>query len=349
MIYAWRYPKSIHRSVMIGVNPPGHFLWDAKTTDEQIRRYAALCAKDDVLPQADATTSPRRCGRRPRDIPDRWLVPADQGGQRADRLVLRADGVDVGGGAALGADDARLVALGRRRATRAGSGSMSLLAELAFPEVVRLGRRRRRRAGPTPRRASATSRPARDRGDSILGNPGTDVHLGRRPARSTPGRRTPDENEYSRVRTSNVETLLIGGTLDFATPPQNATQGAPAATCRTATRSCCPSSATRPRSGATSRRPSTRLINTFLDSGKVDDVALHAADGRLHARRDADRARQGHRRRDARPRARSTVLSLLLDGAPRAQARRASDARRAPCSGRCTRSCSAWAAGSSAS
>src|SRR5215207_1067477 len=26
MIYSWRYPKSIHRSVMIGVNPPGHFV-----------------------------------------------------------------------------------------------------------------------------------------------------------------------------------------------------------------------------------------------------------------------------------------------------------------------------------
>src|SRR6266702_2344637 len=46
LIYAWRYPKRIHRSVMIGVNPPGNFLWDAKTTGEQIRRYAALCAKD---------------------------------------------------------------------------------------------------------------------------------------------------------------------------------------------------------------------------------------------------------------------------------------------------------------
>ena len=46
MIYAWRYPTRIHRSVMIGVNPPGAFLWDAKTTGEQIRRYAALCAKD---------------------------------------------------------------------------------------------------------------------------------------------------------------------------------------------------------------------------------------------------------------------------------------------------------------
>jgi hypothetical protein len=31
---------------MIGVNPPGHFLWDAKTTGEQVQRYAALCAKD---------------------------------------------------------------------------------------------------------------------------------------------------------------------------------------------------------------------------------------------------------------------------------------------------------------
>ena len=44
MIYSWRYPTAIHRSVMIGVNPPGHFLWYPKTTDEQIRKYAALCA-----------------------------------------------------------------------------------------------------------------------------------------------------------------------------------------------------------------------------------------------------------------------------------------------------------------
>ncbi len=45
MIYSWRYPTAIHRSVMIGVNPPGNFLWDPKTTDEQIGRYAALCAQ----------------------------------------------------------------------------------------------------------------------------------------------------------------------------------------------------------------------------------------------------------------------------------------------------------------
>jgi pimeloyl-ACP methyl ester carboxylesterase len=33
LIYAWRYPESIRRSVMIGVNPPGHFLYDAQTID----------------------------------------------------------------------------------------------------------------------------------------------------------------------------------------------------------------------------------------------------------------------------------------------------------------------------
>ena len=45
MIYSWRYPTAIHRSVMIGVNPPGNFVWYPKTIDEQIGRYAALCAQ----------------------------------------------------------------------------------------------------------------------------------------------------------------------------------------------------------------------------------------------------------------------------------------------------------------
>ncbi|HEY6606211.1 MAG TPA: alpha/beta fold hydrolase, partial [Gaiellaceae bacterium] len=44
MIYAWRYPRSIHRSVLIAVNPPGHFLWDPKATDELLGRYSRLCA-----------------------------------------------------------------------------------------------------------------------------------------------------------------------------------------------------------------------------------------------------------------------------------------------------------------
>jgi pimeloyl-ACP methyl ester carboxylesterase len=46
MIYEWRYPDSLHRVVMLTVNPPGHFVWDAEVIDEQIEDYAMLCAQD---------------------------------------------------------------------------------------------------------------------------------------------------------------------------------------------------------------------------------------------------------------------------------------------------------------
>src|SRR5271169_4903000 len=98
MIYAWRYPKSIHRSVMIGVNPPGNFLWDAKTTGEQIRRYAALCAQ--------ATT----CRSRTTDlaaslksvfahVPSHWLfLPIKKGDFKAAAFFGLINETSAGGG-----------------------------------------------------------------------------------------------------------------------------------------------------------------------------------------------------------------------------------------------------------
>ena len=82
IIYSWRYPDSIHRSVMVGVNPPGHFLCYPGTTDEQIGRYAALCAKDDSCRArtADLSASMRQANA---EIPDRWLfLPIKKGNVR---------------------------------------------------------------------------------------------------------------------------------------------------------------------------------------------------------------------------------------------------------------------------
>ena len=68
MIYAWRYPRTIHRSVMIGVNPPGHFLWDPKVTDRLIGRYSRLCG-------CGLAESMRKTVA---DLPDRfWGLPID--------------------------------------------------------------------------------------------------------------------------------------------------------------------------------------------------------------------------------------------------------------------------------
>src|SRR3954470_18016081 len=40
LICAWRHPASIRRSVMVGVNPPGHFVWQPAQTDAQIGRMS---------------------------------------------------------------------------------------------------------------------------------------------------------------------------------------------------------------------------------------------------------------------------------------------------------------------
>ena len=222
MIYAWRYPKSIHRSVMIGVNPPGNFVWDAKTTGEQIRRYAALCAQATQAAGAGRPTSPRRCTPRSATIPSHWLVPADQEGQRPARRVLRPDQRDHRRRrpARRAADDrhAPLARQGRRAAARGSSPSRR---SSTFPraqvwgDVASIGRSDAAYA----KRFFASGA---DHG-SVIGSPGTDlVWAGGRLLDAWPA--NPDENEYTTSETRTFATLLIGGELDFATPPQNATR-----------------------------------------------------------------------------------------------------------------------------
>ena len=80
----------------------------------------------------------------------------------------------------------------------------------------------------------------------------------------------PDEGDFSRVRTSEVETLLIGGTLDFATPPQWATRDLLPQL---------PNGQQVVLDGfghsfdfwTYQPEASSRLINTFFGSGEVDD------------------------------------------------------------------------------
>jgi pimeloyl-ACP methyl ester carboxylesterase len=48
-LYGLKYPKKIFRSAMIGVNPPGRFVWDPDKIDELLRRYSDLWSKDSVM------------------------------------------------------------------------------------------------------------------------------------------------------------------------------------------------------------------------------------------------------------------------------------------------------------
>ena len=143
----------------------------------------------------------------------------------------------------------------------------SLLAQLVFPrvqvwgEVAAVARADSNFAGehfPEPEGA-----------DAILGNPGTKfIWAGGGLAGGFPA--APDQDEYDRVRDQRVETLVIGGPLDAATPAEVATRELHASPPERAPGD---PAGVRPHVGPLDRadpKASTHLINTFLDEGRVD-------------------------------------------------------------------------------
>jgi pimeloyl-ACP methyl ester carboxylesterase len=265
MIYAWRYPKRIHRSVMIAVNPPGHFLWDAKTTGEQVRRYGVLCARDTSCRKRtpDLAASVHSAFE---DLPGHfWFLPVKKGNVKAAAFFGLINATADGGGPIAGPRTIdTLLSAGQGDGT--GAWFLSLLAQVAFPraqvwgDVAAVGRSDAAYA----RRFFASHA---DRG-SVIGSPGTElIWAGGRLLDAWPA--SPDENLYTRVRDSNVETLLVGGSLDFATPPQNAR------------RELLPHLPNGHQVVLANLghaddfwvyqpRASKRLLNTFLDTGRVD-------------------------------------------------------------------------------
>ena len=314
LIYAWRYPTRILRSVLIGANPPGGYLWDAQTTGEQIRRYAALCAQD------------ASCASRTRDlaaslhsayehIPERfWFLPIKKGVVQTTAFwgLMQATSAAEPISAPMTID----TLLSAGHGDGSGSWFLALMGQLVFPKAQIWGdvaAVSRSDAAYAQRFFAAHA----DRG-STIGAPGTDfVWAGGQLLGSWPA--SPDENQCTHVPDSKVETLLIGGNVDFATPPQNAT------------RELLPHlpnghQVILGNLGHTddfwSYEPaaSGHLVNTFFDSGRADTSRLHAESDRLRARHDSGRDREDRPRRDDRAGGADGALDAL-DAAPPAPAR----------------------------
>jgi pimeloyl-ACP methyl ester carboxylesterase len=265
LIYAWRYPERIHRSVLIGVNPPGRFLWDAKTTGEQVRRYAALCARDascrrrtpDLAASLHAATA---------DLPGHWwFLPVRKGNVRAAEFFGLMNATTDGAGPLSGPMTIDTV-LSAGNGDASGAWFLSLMAKMAFPsaqvwgDVAAVGRSDAAYA----RRFFARHA---DRG-SVIGSPGTDlIWAGGRLLDAWPA--SPDENQYTRVPDSNVAMLLIGGKLDFATPPQN-TRRELLPHLPNGHQVVLPGLGHTDDFWAYQRAASKHLINTYLDRGRVD-------------------------------------------------------------------------------
>ncbi|GIE77121.1 hypothetical protein Aph02nite_30710 [Actinoplanes philippinensis] len=263
MIYAWRHPASLERSAMISVNPPGHFVWDPEITDRQLGRYAQLC-------RADAECS----GRTPEltdalrkataDVPDRWgpLRIKDGNVRIAGMYGMFLNGP---GAAPLNAPtliDAYL------SGDPAALWALSVIGDLVLPTSFVWGEF----ASFGMIDAPAAEKYYAGGGDhgSILRGQATDLLWGGPGGFFTSWPDSPDNAPYRTVQPSDVETLLIGGSVDFSTPAELATRELLPALSRGR-------QVVLPELGHTGdfweHQPDAgkQLLTTFYDTGRVDD------------------------------------------------------------------------------
>jgi len=210
-IYAIMHPDSLLRSAMLGVNPPGHFLWLPAATDAQVKTYARLCQKDAACAArtSDLAESMRRVNQA---MPKRWLFLAIDPGKVkvvAFAMLFHRTTAPI-------IFDAYLAA---ERGDPSGLALMSLAYDFMMPKMMTWGEF-------FAIGSSADFEDGRDyraeltTPDAILGAPMSLLIWGS--AGGWPVTVMPEQ--YRKVHPSAIPTLLVSGSVDFSTPAQFATQ-----------------------------------------------------------------------------------------------------------------------------
>jgi len=206
-LYSWLYPDSLFRVVMLSVNPPGRMVWEPQMIDEQLAYYADLCVHDN------------ECNGRTPDLvatvknvfdnmPARWgLLPIDAGRVKFATFQLLGD-----------TSSANLIfdaIMAAEEGDPAGLATISLgyIFNFDVPHSLNWG-------NSAAIAHSADYDPQRDyRADmsdsnSIMGSPASLVQWGT--AEKWPY--TPISADLRQSQFSDVETLVVGGSIDFLTP-----------------------------------------------------------------------------------------------------------------------------------
>jgi pimeloyl-ACP methyl ester carboxylesterase len=210
-IYGSMYPESIYRSAMISVDTPGAIIHEPKLVDEMIEYYADLCAQDTACSSRtdDLAGTIRKISH---NMPERWLfLPINAGLIK----TLTYNFLESPAGAAEIID----VWLSAAEGDPSGMAALTLFGPYVFANASNWGHNAAIRSSmgqfDSPWDYLELNPP-----DSIIGSPVTTISYAEYAA--WPAKRV--QEEYRQVQPSDVDTLLVSGSIDFDTPAQFATE-----------------------------------------------------------------------------------------------------------------------------
>ena len=212
--YGLIHPGIIHRSAMVSVNPPGRFVWERDVFDDQLRMYSGLWAADSAANNRSKDLY-SDIMKAMRSMPDRWLfLPIDEGKVRCVAFSMLFNNTAAG----LVFDSFIAASQG----DYSGLALMSLAYDFVLPGMFTWGEL-------ACKAVSADFDSTRDYISDMapndrypMGSPMSELLWGPTKYGRWPVRLIPDQ--YRRLRQSDVETLLISGSIDVGTPTCYAVQ-----------------------------------------------------------------------------------------------------------------------------
>jgi len=206
-LYGLRHPDRAYRSIMVGANPPGRFVWEAAMVEEQLAYYAELWRRD----RAAAARAPYLLGTI-RDVLASLPEAAAGAALDADKIRLAAfAALDTREGAAR-VFDAFVAAAAGNYAGLAGMGQWYE----AYVRRPNFGDMAAKAVGADFDAARDYEREM-DPPGAVLGSPFSLLYWSTMKYGAWPY--APLAEPYRTLRPSEVETLLVSGSVDFATPP----------------------------------------------------------------------------------------------------------------------------------
>jgi len=212
-LYGLKHPENINRSVMIGANPPGHFGWDPEVIDKQLKHYSALWSQDSLmsLKSKDLYADMQNVLN---NMPRKWLLfSIDPGKVKVVTFCLlyhRKTAAMV--------FDAYVAA---KQGDPSGLALMSLAYDYVLPSMFTWGDLASKAVSADFDSTHNYSLELETPG-LPLGSPMNKLLWGPLRYGGWPIHHMPDE--FRQLRYSDVETLLLSGSIDFSTPAENATK-----------------------------------------------------------------------------------------------------------------------------